>query len=148
MLLFKKNKVFLTRKKPKSILDKEQMVFIEFLSCLYFNNQSRKTIKKTLNFFNNINSFEDILNSKSLIKKNINSNEIFKKIKLLFESSTDLTKIKYFYDKEYDETNDYNLIKYLKVHQEIEKYFREILKENYSSFSPSLNRYINYQKQK
>ncbi len=148
MLIFKKGKVVLNNKKPKDIIGKQQMIFVEFLSCFEFDDQSKKSIKNTLNFFDNVNSFDDILNSNFLKEKNINVKEIFEKIKLLIESSKNLNKIKYFYKKDYDQDYDHVLLNYLKIHEETEKYFRKILKLKYSSFSPSLNRYVDYQKQR
>lgn len=148
MVYIKGTKLCFSKKKPKNIEEKKISVYIEFLSCYFYNDQSKKNLKKIINNFNNISTIDDILNINLISDSEINNKEIIDIINKLFISSNNLNNINYFYEKNFYESSDKLLLNFLKIHEEVEKFFRKILKNNYSSFFPSLNRYIDYSKQK
>lgn len=148
MVSFINENIVINYKKPKTINEKSLNILIEFICCLKYEKISKKFLRKTLKDVNPIKNLDNFLSLKISNNNNITYKQIYDIIHNLLNKSINLNKIKFFYSKGYDEKNDNELLKYLKVHNEAELFFRKILSTKYSSFSKTLNKYIDYPKQK
>ncbi len=119
-------------------------MIIDYLIVKQYNYLTKNNRKL---FLNEINSFvfEDINNFLSNQKiKSIDNDllDFFPNIIELINKSIPLKKVKYIFDKQYNENSINDLEEFLNIHKKCEKYFRNKLKTQYSEFSKSFNNFL------
>ena len=138
------NKTIKKSQKTKNTNFVALSMIIDYLIVKQYNDLTKKNKKL---FFNEINGFvfEDVNNFLLNEKIKLIDNDLLKffpNIVELVNKSILLKKVKYIFDKQYNENSINDLEDFLNIHKKCEKYFRDKLKTQYSEFSKSFNNFL------
>ncbi len=144
MIYLKNSSLKIKSKKTNDFNVRSLSFFVDYLTYLKFkkvSNKNRKTIIATINA-NKFETYDDIFKNNLFDKESKNLKQIIPIYNELIVYSKKISKVKYWFEKDYKEQSTDDAFKYIELHKQLEDLVREELKTEYSGFYKKVNKYL------
>ncbi len=135
-----KNKI----KKSNDFNVRSLSFLIDYLTYLDFkkvNKKNRKTIINKINA-NKFETYDDLFKNNLFVNDNKQLTQIINIYNELLIYSKKISQLKYWFEKNYQQQDNQDAIKYIESHKQLEDLIRSQLKKDYSAFYKKVNKYL------